>query len=120
MTGMLACDNGETMKKQKQEKPTLTPLPCPFCGKAPKVGPKDQKTQGNAWGFVQCANSRCAVQPGVEDGANVSDERGSGAYQDLAIKRWNKRANDEAHRRDAAGGPSGGADCYAAADEAEK
>jgi len=27
---------------------------------------------------------------------------------------WDERHNDEAHRRDAAGGPSGGADCSAA------
>jgi hypothetical protein len=47
---------------------------------------------GNAWGGVYCANKRCAVAPRVADGLDVADERGSGAYIDCAIKRWNKRA----------------------------
>jgi hypothetical protein len=81
------------MKKAKQEKPKLTPLPCPFCGNPPKVGPKRPDLDGNAWGYVQCTNARCHVNPEVRDGCDVADERGSGAYQDLAIKRWNKRPN---------------------------
>ena len=83
------------MKKPKQEKPTLTPLPCPFCGKPPMVGPKKPDLAGNAWGYVVCTHARCHVNPEVSDGCTVADERGSGAYQDLAIKRWNKRANAE-------------------------
>ena len=70
----------------------LTPLPCPFCGKAPKIFPSQPLFEGNAWGAVQCMNSRCPAQPSVRDGAQVADERGSGAYRDLAIKRWNRRA----------------------------
>lgn len=77
--------------KPKQEKPNLTPLPCPFCGKEPRLFPKDAKLVGNAWGMVKCINSLCHAQPEVLDGQNVADERGSGAYIDCAIKRWNKR-----------------------------
>lgn len=74
-----------------QAKPKLTPLPCPFCGKEPHLYPSNPRIEGNAWGAVQCDNSRCASRPTVKDGQNVADERGSGAYIDCAIKRWNKR-----------------------------
>lgn len=70
-------------------------LPCPFCGKTPKVVPTRPDLDGNAWGAVVCVNSRCPAQPRVEDGATVSDERGSDAYKALAIKRWNRRAKPE-------------------------
>lgn len=76
----------------KQLKPTLTPLPCPFCGTVPQVGPTDPDNDGNAWGYVQCESILCAVNPSVEDGETCADERGSGAYIDIAIARWNKRA----------------------------
>lgn len=78
----------------KQLKPKLTPLPCPFCGKKPKLGPQDPEREGNAWGEVYCGNSRCSVQPSVRDGQTRADERGTGAYIDCAIRRWNKRATN--------------------------
>lgn len=77
--------------KLKQLKPKLKPLHCPFCGKMPKIGPSKPEEEGNAWGFVACSNKRCAVSPSVTDGCVMADERGTGAYIDLAIKRWNKR-----------------------------
>jgi len=67
------------------------PLPCPFCGECPLVGPTDD-TQGNAWGYVRCNNNHCQAQPEVLDG-EVADERGRSAYQMAAIIRWNRRAN---------------------------
>lgn len=76
----------------KQIKPTLTPLPCPFCGKAPATGPKKPEIHGSAWGYVGCESKSCAINPSVEDGEDCADERGTGAYIDCAIRRWNKRA----------------------------
>lgn len=69
----------------------MIPLPCPFCGKQPKVTPSNPKIDGNAWAAVLCVNERCPAQPCVDDGAMCSDERGSDAYKQLAIKRWNRR-----------------------------
>lgn len=77
--------------KAKQLKPTLVPLSCPFCGKKPKLAPKDPAREGNAWGAVYCSNSRCSVSPKARDGQSSADERGTGAYMDCAIRRWNKR-----------------------------
>ncbi len=73
---------------------SLTPLPCPFCGVLPLVGPLNPKEEGGAWGVVECLNERCAVQPCCEDGEDCCDDRGSGAYKDAAIRRWNRRTGD--------------------------
>lgn len=81
-----------------QAKPKLTPLPCPFCGKLPRLFPRDADLEGNAWGQVACVNSGCHAQPDVLDGSMVADDRGSGAYIDLAIKKWNKRSADKRAR----------------------
>jgi hypothetical protein len=70
----------------------MKPLPCPFCGKLPQVYPKDPEREGNTFGQVRCEYMRCAANPCVNDGCGVADERGSKAYQQLAIKRWNRRA----------------------------
>ena len=78
--------------REKQLKPKLVPLPCPFCGVKPKLAPRTPKEDGDAWGEVYCENTRCAVAPGVRDGQNSDDERGTGAYMDCAIRLWNKRA----------------------------
>ena len=80
------------MSKPKQLKPTLVPLPCPFCGKKPKTTPSHPDLDGDAWGAVICVNKRCPSGPQVLDGVTVADSRGSGAYIDCAIRRWNKRA----------------------------
>ena len=73
------------MKNQK-------PLPCPFCGKMPFVGPENPQEEGNAWGVVCCKNEKCPAQPRVEDGEEIADMRGSDAYKAAAIKRWNQRS----------------------------
>lgn len=76
----------------KQWEPKLTPLACPFCGKTPALFPIDPEREGDAWGQVECVNGKCPVQPKCRDGSKQSDMRGPGAYKDLAIRRWNRRA----------------------------
>lgn len=76
----------------------IAPLPCPFCGALPEVGPANPHLHGNAFGYVQCVNHRCAsfnaatgFGARVRDGADSCDDRGSAAYKRLAIQRWNRR-----------------------------
>jgi hypothetical protein len=75
----------------------IAALPCPFCGKPPFIGPADPENEGNAFGFVECRNKKCVTygdwHPGlrVQDGSSVADERGSAAYKNQAIRRWNRR-----------------------------
>ena len=71
----------------------ITPLPCPFCGKPPRVFPEDSTVDGNAWGSVECKNPECHVRPMCLDGCDIADDRGREAYQELAILRWNKRGH---------------------------
>ena len=52
---------------------------------------------------MECQNDGCAAQPRVEDGEDIADERGSDAYKQCAIKRWNRRA-PVARELDASGG----------------
>ena len=70
----------------------MTPLPCPFCGKIPVVRPVKPNVEGNTWGEVKCINYACPAMPSVLDGERVADKRGSEAYKQAAIKRWNTRA----------------------------
>lgn len=77
----------------------MKPLPCPFCGKNPRVFPTNPEREGNAWAAVECHNGRCPTHDRaggygvrVTDGTLQSDERGSDAYKQAAIARWNKRA----------------------------
>ena len=58
---------------------------------APIIRPQDPKKQGSAWGEVRCIQTDCPAQPRVRDGETVSDYRGSDAYKDIAIARWNDR-----------------------------
>jgi hypothetical protein len=89
-----------------------TPRPCPFCGASPEVGPADPKREGDAWGYVQCVNPDCATFNSglrghgirIEDGEDVADDRGSAAYIQCAVRRWNgnksKRSIDEGCKPD--------------------
>jgi hypothetical protein len=40
-------------------------------------------------------NDKCPVQPFVFDGIGIADDRGSDAYIEAAIIRWNRRNNNE-------------------------
>lgn len=68
------------------------PFNCPFCGHEPKIYPGELEKSGNCYGSVRCENIDCPAKPRVEDGINVSDDRGSDAYKEAAILRWNNRA----------------------------
>jgi len=70
----------------------VKPLGCPWCGEKPAVYPKNWRVEGNAFGQVRCENDECPANPVVNDGEDVCDERGSEAYKQAAILRWNKRA----------------------------
>jgi hypothetical protein len=77
----------------------LKPLPCPFCGKLPRIEPKNPERDGDAWGAVTCVNKRCATFNGrdegvsVGDGSLIADSRGPDKYKEAAIRRWNRRAS---------------------------
>lgn len=73
----------------------IHPLPCPFCGSAPDVFPKDPKREGNAFGQVRCSNNDCPAKPCVNDDVDVCDERGPDAYKAAAIRVWNTRHSPE-------------------------
>lgn len=70
----------------------LIPKPCPFCGNAPIIEPKNPEKEGNAWGLVKCVADECPANPSVNDGEIIADGRGSDEYIRAAVKRWNKRA----------------------------
>lgn len=74
----------------------LKPLGCPWCGEAPEVYPKNWRVEGNAFGQVRCENDDCPAQPVVNDCEGVCDERGSEAYKQAAIRKWNTRTPSEA------------------------
>lgn len=76
----------------------LKPLPCPFCGKMPKLHPQNSEREGNAWGAVQCETRSCPTFDSirghgvrVDDGSKQADERGTAKYIETAIRRWNRR-----------------------------
>lgn len=69
----------------------IEPLPCPFCGKLPKVYLTNLAREGDAFGEVRCENLRCFANPVVNDGAFNRNYRGTGKYKDAAIRRWNRR-----------------------------
>ena len=70
----------------------IKPLPCPFCGAEPDVLPEDPESEGDCWGEVVCSNDDCYVKARCGDGAFLAEDRGSEAYKQLAIARWNRRA----------------------------
>lgn len=73
-------------------------LPCPFCGRRPIIRPRYPLVEGNCWGSVTCMNHRCpsynegrSEGVSVNDGVKINDDRGSDAYKNDAIRRWNIR-----------------------------
>lgn len=81
-----------------QMNPTLVPDTCPFCGSPPELEPDNPERDGDAWGSVRCTDIECPTHDhargygvSVSDGLSVADARGSGAYIDAAIARWNRR-----------------------------
>jgi hypothetical protein len=72
----------------------LKPLPCPFCGEPPELMPRDPDSSdplANSWGGVRCINESCPAQPKVLEREPL-DDRGTEAYQQVAIGLWNRRA----------------------------
>jgi DNA-directed RNA polymerase subunit RPC12/RpoP len=63
------------------------PINCPICGKRPLVKPVNPDDEGNAWGEVVCHQDDHHLS--ILDGEEVADERGSDAYKEAAILRWN-------------------------------
>jgi Lar family restriction alleviation protein len=74
-------------------------LPCPFCGAEVTMG---RNRGGSKIIYFQVECDEC----GAIAGSGYTTES-------AAAKNWNRRANVEAHRKDAAGGLSGGAGCSA-------
>lgn len=81
-------------------------LPCPFCGKPPKVDAAELRS-GAAWAYIRCDNY-CGIKPMACGSANThyydkpfgepgvnkryrEDEEAKVDAMDLAIKRWNTR-----------------------------
>ena len=78
----------------------MKPLPCPFCGALPIILPEKPERDGGCWGEVKCVNKECCVSPCVYDGDPVADDRGSEAYIQLAIERWNIRKEKKDDSKD--------------------
>ena len=66
-------------------------LPCPFCGKEPKVAPQNPKLEGSAWAVIRCPDGNC---PG-SSGAKIMDmdDVGGGFALSEASRRWNQRVH---------------------------
>lgn len=65
-------------------------LPCPFCGRQPKVFPADADVEGNAWTAIECAN--CVTSPpNTQSVARVTHYAESGHFE-AAVTAWNTRA----------------------------
>lgn len=68
------------------------PKPCPFCGAAPLVGPKNPERDGDGWAFVVCKNPACHVKPQCAD-YDLPDEGPETAewHRENAARKWNIR-----------------------------
>jgi hypothetical protein len=97
---LIEVDHRNNTSKQIPCDCSLMPEPealkaCPFCGEMPALQPRNPKEEGNAWGAVYCDNPKCVANPRVRDGESVADERGTDAYQAIAIRRWNTRPAED-------------------------
>ena len=70
----------------------IKPLPCPFCGSIPTVGPPDD-SEGTCFGWVRCENPECRVNPDAEDRRQANGNEGREHYQRMAVENWNRRHN---------------------------
>lgn len=61
-------------------------LPCPFCGEAPEIEPKDPKREGDAWARIVCSTLTCSAKPDV-----IVYENGHDRSVLQAVRRWNNR-----------------------------
>lgn len=70
----------------------VKPLPCPFCGETPVIGPIDHRAEGDAWAEVACENADCEVQPEFKNWENIaaSGAKGSKEQKRIAVSKWNK------------------------------
>lgn len=68
-----------------------TPLPCPFCGKYPKIHLQAESV-GGAWGKIVCDNPLCLVKPEIYDNRRVTDFEDPRDWKNVIISMWNERA----------------------------
>jgi len=69
------------------------PLPCPFCGEKPDMGPAIAEDKGSGWGWVGCNNEACFAMPMVENYDVEEGEPDTHEYhQEKAIRQWNIRS----------------------------
>lgn len=67
------------------------PLPCPFCGSIPTVGPPDDSKAGTCFGWVRCDDGKCTVNPKAEDRRDTNGNEGREYYREMAVANWNQR-----------------------------
>lgn len=79
----------------------IEPLPCPWCGAIPTVGPPDESTAGDCFGYVTCENPECSVNPESEDRREVNGNEGREHYRQMAVANWNRRMNETSAGTDA-------------------
>ena len=64
-------------------------LPCPFCGREPKIGPDDPSRRGSEWATVFCPDEECPGNHGSVH--NNRDDLGHAVAVAEASKIWNRR-----------------------------
>ena len=63
-----------------------TILPCPWCGKQPKI---QENQLDEIFAMVYCDNRRCPAMPTVMDSRRVNAYKTTAAAVSAAIRRWN-------------------------------
>ena len=68
-------------------------LPCPFCGKQPKIGKSWMPVEV----YVECINEDCFGQPSMSESVPCLDNRNGTFYPlfekaySILLEKWNKR-----------------------------